>query len=169
MNELVYDFNCHRLGYTDRKYLLEIKDIFFVIDKMEINWDIWSGNILSVVGFLPLINATKGDISIPNCSNEEYKVKSPVSVEEYLKGVGYNYFDYFPESEKYFVTDVTLGDRLYKRVLTKIQYDEENKIILLGNMDRNDKAIRINKNYIFGFDEKDNLKFIHILVDKIIK
>jgi len=170
MNDLVYDFSCHGMYYSDKRYLTYIETVLFMIGRVGIDCNNSDGKIMSVTGNLPLAKATREIIDIPACSSQEqYRVQFPIAPEEYIDGIGYNYFDYFPESEKYFVTDVTINKRVFKRVLTKISYDEENKIILLGTRERNEKVIEINRNIIFGFDEKNNLKYILLRLDRIIK
>jgi|GEM_PF-2241554 len=169
MNELIYKFDEHGLYYSDKSQLIWVKKVLFVINAVEINCSASDGEVLSINGFLPLVRARMERIDIPNYSDKQYRIKFPIDPEEYVQGIGYDYFNYFPESEKYFVTDVTMNGMVYEKVLTKLSYDEENKVILLGTMNGNEKAVRINKNYIFGFDDENNLKYIYIQVDKIIK
>ena len=154
--KLTYNFTEHGLHYENGLTFEADKIVTLTIGTLQINVDYFTGNILSVIGFLPLVKATKMRIDIPKLVEESFFL--PMKGIEYLKGVAYDYFNFFPMCEDYFV---------YEK-LPIVAYDEENRRILLGTRDATyDKFVLINKNIICGIDRKNNLKSLLILLDII--
>lgn len=152
---LVYNFGEHGL-YYENDFVEKLKTYTFTIDTLQMEFDYMTGNLLSIKGFLPLVNAKRNDIFVPR--NEMGAFSIAIGDFEWLQGVAYEYCDYYPESIKY----------LFLNDLPKIEYDEENKRILIGTQDFNDNCIKIDKNIFCGFDKNDNLKFILLSLDKVI-
>ena len=153
-DNLIYKFNEHGLYYEIKDY--SNKEIMFALCTVTLNFDYDTGELLSVTGFLPLVNAICHNIKIPAFNLGKYSI-SMTNI-EYLQGVAYDYSNHFEES----------GHYLMKDRLTRVSYDKENKIILIGIQSPNDNSIKINKNIICGFDENENLKYLMLLLDSMI-
>ena len=156
--ELVYNFIEHGLYYEKPlDYGIE-ETISLVVDTLEIEINYSTGSILSTTGFLPLLKASKKNIPMPLVTEGEVCVSTKDI--EYQNGIAYDYFKFFPESEKYLVNEG----------LPILEYDDTNKRILVGSRDdSNGKYVKVNKNLICGFDNSDNLKSLLIMVDVVIK
>lgn len=155
--ELVYDFSQHSIYYENIYHIYIEREILLTIgDTIEMSFDYDTGKLISIGGFLPLINAIKKEIQISNFIDGDYIIDTK-SI-PYLKGVGYDYFDYFKKSECYFI----------QNNLPIVYYDEKNKRILIGAKNGSEKCIRINRNIYCGFDKEDHLMYLLIYLDKTI-
>lgn len=154
---LIYDFNEHGLYYEKIHHVYIEKEILLTIsDTIELSFDYDSGNLISVGGFLPLVKAIKKEIKLSNYIEGEYSINTKNI--QYLQGVGYDYFDFFKKSERYFI----------EKNLPIVYYDEKNKRILIGTQDSSDKCIKVDKNIYCGFEENNNLKYLLLSLDKVI-
>lgn len=157
LNELVYDFREHGLYYRNTVDDEVTQQIILTIDTLQIDIDYSTGSILSISGYLPLFNANRIFLDIPQCISGEFVIE--MSSVEYISGIAYDFFKYFSSSEVYFL----------KNELPIISYDETNKRILIGELnDQNDSNIQVNRNIICSLDSKGNLKSILLLLDEII-
>lgn len=167
MNELIYNFKENGLHYESNEFLVGKEIVTFTIATVQIECDYSCGEVLSLNGYLPLINARREKIVAP-----KHVITDNFSIDmrsiKYLRGVAYNYFDYFPNGKSYFVKDVVSVNGFTTEVFSNICYDEGGQKILLGILEGNEKSIQINRNIIFGFDEKESLKFICIILDEVI-
>lgn len=155
---LIYSFIENGLYYENQLKNEVGKTVSLTIDTLQINIDYLTGNILSVTGFLPLFKANKNSIVIPQVVAEKFCVS--MKNVEYQKGIAYDYFKFFPESERNFI----------RNGLPILEYDNENKRILIGTRDDiNDKYIKVDKNIICGIDSAKNLKALLISLDIIIQ
>ena len=151
----IYDFNQYGLYFDDDSFTYQ-KAYTLVIDRLQLDVDYITGDLLFVYGFLVLIKAKRCEISLPQY--EEGKFSIPVCNYDWEQGIGYDYLNYFPESTNYFIKDDLLN----------VLYDEKNKRILVGTMGDHDRCIKINKNLYCGFDKNNHLKYLLLCLDKII-
>jgi len=155
-NSLVYSFKEHGLYYENNPYKETQKIVTFAIDTLQLDFDYNTGELKFITGFLPLVKSKKISINVPNYIEENYCI----SLEniDYFPGMAYEYFDFFTDSENYFLRDD----------LPMTYYDEATKLILIGTKDSIDKCIKINKNIYCGIDETGNLKYLLICSNCII-
>ena len=157
INDLIYDFREHGLYYQDELNDETTRKITLAIDTLQIDIDYLTGVILSIKGYLPLFNANRIMINVPQCSNEEFAVE--MSNIDYISGIAYDFFKYFPSSKDYFL----------ENELPVISYDEINKRILIGKKNNQyDRNIQIDRNIICTLDSQGNLKSILLLLDEVI-
>lgn len=155
---LIYDFNVHSLYYEDIYHIdIERELLLTISDTIELFFDYDSGKLIYIGGFLPLIKAIRKEINLSNFIEGEYSINKTNI--QYLQGVGYDYFDFFKKSERYFI----------EKNLPIVYYDERNKKILIGTQSNDDKCIKIDKNIFCGFDEDNNLKYLLLSLDKVIQ
>jgi len=162
MEHLTYDFNTHSLNFgisqnKNEKYQL-LTFTIGSISTTQLEFDYETGEFLYMWGYTPLFKSIRTSISLPNFI--EGKFIAEISAIPYSRGNAFNYLNYFPNSEGYMVD---------KNGLPLLYYDEASKVILIGTMDSNDKAIKVGSNFIFGFDDNKNLKYILILIDIIFQ
>lgn len=156
--QLIYDFREHGLYYQNHVDDTKLKKITLVIDTLQLECDYVTGALLSVGGFLPLLNAYKKFLAIPHCIEKKLVIKTDNT--EYIPGMSYDFFKFYPDSKKYFI----------KEGLPIITYDDKNERILIGekNILCNDN-IQINKNIICSINTKGNIQAIMLLLDGTIK
>lgn len=156
-NKLIYNFNEHGLYYENRYNKDGKKIITLTIDTIQMEFSYMTGNLLSIIGYLPIIKATRKHIDVPKFIEQEFSI--PTDNIECFFGVTYNYCDYFIDSENY----------LFKDELPITYYDEINKRILIGSQADSDNCIKVNENIICGLDVDGNLKYLLISPDVIIE
>lgn len=158
MSQLVYDFREHGIYNQNHIANLTVKKITLTIDTLQLECDYITGELLSVSGYFPLFRACRSLLEIPSSTKKEFIAR--VGDVEYIPGMAYDYFKFYPESKKYFIN----GE------LPKVTYDEKNKRILIGDIiTPNGNNIQINKNIICALDEEGNLKALMLLLDEVIK
>lgn len=157
--KMIYNFNEHGLYYNPPLYITsEDKIITYCMNTLQFDVSSISKRIMYIYGFLPLINAKKAEIILPEFTVESCNLKIDDDF-HYAKGVVYSYFKFFSNSKKDFLT----GERL------NLTCDEPNKRILVGNMKDASKFVKTDNNIICGCDSNDDLKGIIIMLDEIIK
>lgn len=157
-SRLIYDFREHGLYYQNSMDDSKVKKITLTIDTLQLEFNYITGELLTVTGYFPLFNACRIPLEIPLCIEKKFTVK--LENVEYIPGMAYDYFKFYPESKIYFIKDD----------FPIIFYDEENRRILIGNMNAlNADNMKLNKNIICALDEKRNLKSMLLLLDEVIK
>lgn len=153
--EMIYNFKEHGLQCINNTRNMTI---VLTLCATQLEFDYQTGNLITIFGYLPLFNAKKKNIDLPAVFiDTDFSIDMNDFV--YCPGVAYEYCEWFPKSEKY----------LLKGGIPIVCFDRENKRILIGTKDQNDKNIKINKNIICGLDYDCNLKYLLISIDLIIE
>lgn len=153
--EMIYNFKEHGLQFINNNRNMTI---VLTLCTTQLEFDYQTGNLISIFGYLPLFNAKKKIIDLPTVFiDTDFSINMNDFV--YCPGAVYDYCEWFPKSEKY----------LLKGGIPIVCFDRENKRILIGKKEQNDKSIKINKNIICGLDHDYNLKYLLISIDLIIE
>lgn len=154
MDKMIYDFKTHSLSYEDR----EIKKPIFslMIDTLEIECMLETGEIIGVQGFLPLIKAEKKAITIGPFHEQSIRIGS-VKEQEYKENMAYDLLEKEDEIKQYFGK-------------LQIEYDEKAGIIQLGSeLEKEDKTIKITHNIYGGLNMNSKLKCLYLLPDTFLE
>lgn len=150
MDKMIYDFTTHSLSYEDR--IIEKPIFSLMIDTLEIECILETGEIIGVQGFLPLLKAEKESIIIMP-SHEQSVCISSIKKHEYKENMAYDLLEKELEIKQYF-------DKLH------IKYDEQSGIIQLGSeLEKEDKTIKITHNIYGGLDINYKLKCLYLVPD----
>lgn len=153
--EMIYNFKEHGLQCINNTRNMTI---VLTLVATQLEFDYQTGNLITIFGYLPLFNAKKKNIDLPAVfTDTDFSID--MNDFDYCPGIAYEYCEWFPKSEKY----------LLKGGIPIVCFDRENKRILIGTKDQNDKSIKINKNIICGLDHDCNLKYLLISIDLIIE
>lgn len=150
---MIYDFKTYSLYYENN---YKRKSAFsLMIDTLEIECLLDSGEIIGAHGFLPLVNAIKTPIIIRSYKKGSIYIKN-IKTQNYVENMIYDIEDKIPESKKYFDNKL-------------IKYDKKNGIIFLGSETKvNEDIVNINRNMYCGTNESYELKCIYLFPDKFL-
>jgi hypothetical protein len=65
MKEMIYDFAIHTLYYENQD--IRVPNFSLAIDTLELVFEIQTGKLLCIQGFFPLVQASEGNVNLPEC------------------------------------------------------------------------------------------------------
>ena len=154
MQEMIYDFATHSLYYENQR--IDVPGFSLVIDTLEMVFELRTGKLIYVQGFLPLIRASKSNIDLPICTKGDYLLQN-FDLSMCNQNAVYDLIKKVPKVEKYFEG-------------MPMKYDSEKGIIQVGEeMEALETTIEVNDNILCGLDQQLNLKCIYIIPTRFIK
>lgn len=158
MVEMIYDFKTHSL-YNDAQSFTAPK-FSFVIDTLEMFFELETGRLVAIQGFFPIINARVRDIALPRWEYGEYMLKN-VDLSEFEPGMAYSLTKTMPKTRKYFGKTAIGRD--------KLKYDKEKGVICIGcEAQTGDTGIKVNDNILCCFDENSTLKCVYLIPTRFV-
>ena len=153
MQEMIYNFATHNLYYKDHD--IDVPNFSLTIDTLEMPFDLHTGKLLCVQGFLPLIQALKSNINLPMCVKDDYLLQN-FDLSTCKQNEVYDLIKKLPQTRKYFEKG-------------SIKSDREKGIILIGDeMKKKENTIEVNNNILCGLDKNLDLKCIYIIPTRFI-
>ena len=70
MKEMIYDFAIHTLYYENQD--IRVPNFSLAIDTLELVFEIQTGKLLCIQGFFPLVQASEGNVNLPECKKGDY-------------------------------------------------------------------------------------------------
>ncbi|MBQ3414924.1 MAG: hypothetical protein IJH39_06180 [Clostridia bacterium] len=153
MTEMIYNYKTHSLNCS--KDYIGVYSL--TINYVELVLDYHTDEFIDIFGFLPLVNAQKCKIELPEYKNG--KVYLNISDKsQIIENSVYNYSDKVVNPKEYF-----------KNTITK--FDDKKGVICIGDniVLESDNVIKVNKNLICVVDLNNSLKCIYIIPDIFLK
>lgn len=148
---MIYNFSNHSFSYEAKKE----QTFSLVLDTLELEYNLETGKLIDINGYLPLVSAQNIDISIPPVKSDiiQFEFSEADEVED---GDAFDIFDEIPEMTKYFIPK-------------QIVYDRNKGIIKIGaDLTNQEKIIKINNNILCGLTKDRIIKCIYLIPDKFI-
>lgn len=148
---MIYNFSNHSFSYEAKNE----QTFSLVLDTLELEYNLETGKLIDINGYLPLASAQNIDISIPPVKSDiiQFEFSEADEVED---GDAFDIFDEIPEMTKYFIPK-------------QIVYDRNKGIIKIGaDLTDQEKIIKINKNILCGLTKDRIIKCIYLIPDKFI-
>lgn len=145
---MIYNFTNHSFSYKPKSE----PTFSLALYTLELEYNLLTGNLIDISGYLPLASAKNTDISIPPFKegNIQFKVLEEYKIEN---GDAFDIFDKIPETMKYFIPQ-------------RIKYDENKGIIKIGaELTERDEILKINSNIICGINKNKVIKCIYLVPD----
>ena len=153
MREMIYDFTTHSLYYTNKEISVSIFSL--AIDTLEMVFELQTGKLIGIQGFLPLVQASNSKIFLPKFQKGEYLLQK-FDLSKCNPNEVYDWTKIVPQTQKYF-------EKL------SIKYDAENGIIQIGEtLSEQETAIKVNDNILCGLDQNLYLKCVYIMPTQFI-
>lgn len=153
MKEMIYDFATHSLYYENED--IDVPNFSLSIDTLEMVFELQTGKLLYIQGFLPLIQASNSNIHLPVCDKGDYLLYNFDLSTCNQNGV-YELVKKIPQTQKYFQK-------------MSIKYDRTNGIIQIGEeMKAQETTTEVNDNILCGLDNNLDLKCVYIIPTKFI-
>lgn len=150
---MIYDFATHSLYYENQR--IDVPNFSLTIDTLEMVFELRTGKLIYVQGFLPLIRASKSSINFPICTKGDYLLHD-FDLSKCKQNAVYDLMKKIPATQKYF-------ERM------PVKYDAEKGIIQVGEeMKALETTIEVNDNLLCGLDQKLNLKCLYIIPTRFI-
>lgn len=154
MREMIYDFTTHSL-YCEKQGI-EVPNFSLTIDTLELVFELQTGKLLCIQGFLPLIQAFKSNIHLPVCDKADYLLYN-FDLSTCNQNEVYDLTKKIPQTQKYFEKK-------------SIKYDREKGIIQIGEeMKEKETTIEVNDNILCGLDTNLDLKCVYIIPTRFIE
>jgi hypothetical protein len=148
---MIYNFSNHSFSYEAKNE----QTFSLVLDTLELEYNLETGKLIDINGYLPLASAQSIDISIPPVKSDiiQFEFSEADEVED---GDAFDIFDEIPEMTKYFIPK-------------QIVYDRNKGIIKIGaDLTNQEKIIKINNNILCGLTKDRIIKCIYLIPDKFI-
>lgn len=148
---MIYNFSNYSFSYEAKNE----QTFSLVLDTLELEYNLETGKLIDINGYLPLASAQNIDISIPPVKSDiiQFEFSEADEVED---GDAFDIFDEIPEMTKYFIPK-------------QIVYDRNKGIIKIGaDLTNQEKIIKINKNILCGLTKDRIIKCIYLIPDKFI-
>ncbi len=153
MNEMIYDFKTHSLTY--RVPGIDVLHFSLAIDTLELIFELYTGKLLGVQGFFPLIKADVCNIDFPQCKLGDYRLNN-IDLSIFKKDEVYDLIEKIPQTKKYFEK-------------MSVKYDKSNRIIQIGeNLSEGENLIKVNNNIVCGLDKNLDLRCVYIMPEDFI-
>ncbi|WP_099221554.1 hypothetical protein [Listeria costaricensis] len=147
-SKMIYEFENHSLYYEGK--IDETPTFSLMVDTLELEIDKKNGRLLSIQGFLPLVNAIHTTILMKDYEEGSFYLEKD-HIDWYQENQVYDLLSKIPEIQEYFAPLI-------------IKYDEEKGIIQLGtDLDVQDILTKVNENIFCGTDEYMKLKCIYVV------
>ncbi|KST94419.1 hypothetical protein LKF67_0407 [Lactococcus lactis subsp. lactis] len=148
---MIYNFSNHSFSYEAKNE----QTFSLVLDTLELEYNLETGKLIDINGYLPLASAQNIDISIPPVKSDIIQFEFS-EADEVENGDAFDIFDEIPEMTKYFIPK-------------QIVYDRNKGIIKIGaDLTNQEKIIKINKNILCGLTKDRIIKCIYLIPDKFI-
>lgn len=153
MDSMIYDFKTHSLYYENPSFNVPVFSL--TIDTLEMVFELYTGKLVRIQGFFPIVKAIMCSISLPICNKEDYVIKN-IDLSSYEQNKVYDMIQKMPQIRKYFEK-------------MQVKYDKEKGIIQVGSeMQNGEVGIQINDNILCGFDGNLDLKCLYIVPTKFV-
>lgn len=150
---MIYDFITHSLYYENQS--VDVPSFSLAIDTLEMVFELKTGKLLCIQGFLPLIQASKSNIYIPACIKGNYLLHS-FDLSTCNQNQVYDLTKKIPRTQKYFEK-------------MSIKYDKEKGIIQIGEeLKEPETVIEVNDNILCGLDQNLDLQCVYIIPTSFI-
>lgn len=148
---MIYNFSNHSFSYEAKNE----QTFSLVLDTLELEYNLETGKLIDINGYLPLVSAQNIDISIPPVKSDiiQFEFSEADEVED---GDAFDIFDEIPEMTKYFIPK-------------QIVYDRNKGLIKIGAaLTNQEKIMKINNNILCGLTKDRIIKCIYLIPDKFI-
>ena len=153
MKEMTYDFAIHTLYYENQD--IRVPNFSLAIDTLELVFEIQTGKLLCIQGFFPLVQASEGNVNLPECKKGDYLLHN-FDLSTCKQDEVYDLIKKIPQTQKYFEK-------------APIKYDKERGIIQIGKeTGENEIVIEVSDNIICGLDQNSDLESIYIFPTRFI-
>ncbi len=148
---MIYNFSNHGFSYEAKNE----QTFSLVLDTLELEYNLETGKLIDINGYLPLVSVQNIDISIPPVKSGiiQFEISEADEVED---GDAFDIFDEIPEMTKYFIPK-------------QIVYDRNKGIIKIGAaLTNQEKIVKINNSILCGLTKDRIIKCICLIPDKFI-